>query len=345
MSQQEYIKGKSLWSDAVTKLRKNRLAVISFWIILFYCAVCVLAPVLPLHSYSTQVIEHAVLPPSFKPAKDVIVENKESQLLHIARTRLDRDTLTEEMAAELEDTRVEVAEGIAESPEIYNNVYLLGTDDLGRDILARTIYGAQISIAIGLVGAVLSVIVGMVVGAFSGYIGGKTDFFIMRFVDVMYGLPYMMIVIILMAVFPKSIMTLFVALSLISWLTTARVVRGQILSLKNSLFVEAARSMGASRRRIIFRHMIPNCFGIIIVYTTLRVPQFIMMESFLSFLGLGVSAPYASWGTLISDGTTSMASNPWRLLVPAVAMSVFLFAMNFLGDGLRDALDPKKRRD
>jgi oligopeptide transport system permease protein len=210
-------------------------------------------------------------------------------------------------------------------------------------MLARIIYGGQISIAIGLIGTVTSVLIGILVGALAGYIGGKTDYLIMRFVDVMYGLPYMLLVIILMAIFGRNIFNLFLALSLVSWLVVARVVRGQIISLKNSEFVEAARSMGASTWRIVLRHLIPNTIGIIIVFATLRVPQFIMQESFLSFLGLGISAPFASWGSLVSDAVERLSTSPWQLFFPALAMTVFLFAMNFLGDGLRDAFDPHSK--
>lgn len=221
--------------------------------------------------------------------------------------------------------------------------YLLGTDYSGRDLLARIIYGGQISIMIGLVGTLFSVFIGIVLGALAGYLGGKVDYIIMRIVDVMYGLPYMLIVIICMAIFGRSIMNLFIALGIVSWLTIARMVRGQIMSLKNSEYVEAARSMGAKTWRIIFRHMIPNSLSIIIVYSTLRIPAFIMQESFLSFLGLGVQAPFASWGSLISNGVSSMTIYPWRLIFPSIAMTLFLFAMNFFGDGLRDAFDPQSK--
>lgn len=196
---------------------------------------------------------------------------------------------------------------------------------------------------IGLVGTFFSVFIGIVLGALAGYLGGRVDYIIMRIVDVMYGLPYMLIVIICMAIFGRSIMNLFIALGIVSWLTIARMVRGQIMSLKNSEYVEAARSMGAKTWRIIFRHMIPNSLSIIIVYSTLRVPAFIMQESFLSFLGLGVQAPFASWGSLISNGVSSMTIYPWRLIFPSIAMTLFLFAMNFFGDGLRDAFDPQSK--
>ena len=193
---------------------------------------------------------------------------------------------------------------------------------------------------IGLIGTLTAVLIGILVGAFSGYIGGWFDNLTMRFVDIMYGLPYMLIVIIMRALFGRDNITLFVAIALVSWLTIARVVRGQIISLKNSEFVEAARSIGASTGRIVLRHMVPNTLGIVIVFSTLLIPSFIMSESFLSFLGLGISAPLASWGSLVSEGVKVMELYPWELIVPAVAMTVFLFAMNFLGDGLRDAFDP-----
>ena len=221
--------------------------------------------------------------------------------------------------------------------------YLLGTDYSGRDLMSRIIYGGQISIMIGLVGTLFSVFIGIVLGALAGYLGGKVDYVIMRIVDVMYGLPYMLIVIIAMAIFGRSIFNLFIALGIVSWLTIARMVRGQIMSLKNSEYVEAARSMGAKTWRIIFKHMIPNSLSIIIVYSTLRIPSFIMQESFLSFLGLGVQAPMASWGSLISNGVASMTIYPWRLIFPSIAMTLFLFAMNFFGDGLRDAFDPQSK--
>jgi len=258
-----------------------------------------------------------------------------------------RVLLSQEEKARLEELKVKIATESEMKNEkevkIHERKYLFGTDYVGRDMLARTIWGGQMSIAIGLIGGITSVMIGLFFGAIAGYVGGKTDYIIMRVVDIMYSIPYMMLVIILMSLFGRSILLMFVALSLVSWLTVARVVRGQIISLKNSEYVEAARSMGASSARIIFRHLVPNTFGIIIVYTTLRIPVFIQMEAFLSFLGLGISAPYASWGSLIGDAVEGMNAYPWRLFFPAIAMTVFLFAMNFLGDGLRDAFDPQSK--
>lgn len=230
-----------------------------------------------------------------------------------------------------------------EASRKHDRQYYLGTDYQGRDMLSRIIYGGQVSIAIGFIGTITSVLIGIVLGALAGYLGGKVDYFIMRVVDIMYGLPYMLLVIIAMAIFGRNILNLFFALAIISWLTISRMVRGQIMSLKNQEFIEAARSMGAPTWRIIFRHLVPNSLSVIIVFSTLRIPSFIMTESFLSFLGLGVQAPYASWGSLVGDAVGGMTLYPWKLFFPAAAMTIFLFAMNFLGDGLRDAFDPQSK--
>jgi oligopeptide transport system permease protein len=276
---------------------------------------------------------------------DNLVGKVDAQILRNISKELRAQNKAGEVTFPLKES-VEVNDGVVASVSASlksERHYLLGTDYSGRDLLARIIYGGQISIMIGLIGTLFSVFIGIVLGALAGYLGGRVDYIIMRIVDVMYGLPYMLIVIICMAIFGRSIMNLFIALGIVSWLTIARMVRGQIMSLKNSEYVEAARSMGAKTWRIIFRHMIPNSLSIIIVYSTLRVPAFIMQESFLSFLGLGVQAPFASWGSLISNGVSSMTIYPWRLIFPSIAMTLFLFAMNFFGDGLRDAFDPQSK--
>lgn len=266
--------------------------------------------------------------------RDIAIE--EGRVILSEKDKQELAALEEQIA-----TETRVIDG--KETNIHERKYLFGTDYLGRDMLARTIWGGQMSIAIGLIGGITSVLIGLFFGSIAGYVGGKTDYIIMRVVDILYSMPYMMLVIILMALFGRSIILMFLALSMVSWLTVARVVRGQIISLKNSEYIEAARSMGASPARIIFRHLVPNTFGILIVYTTLRIPVFIQMEAFLSFLGLGISAPYASWGSLIGDAVEGMNVYPWRLFFPAIAMTVFLFAMNFLGDGLRDAFDPQSK--
>ena len=219
-----------------------------------------------------------------------------------------------------------------------------GTDALGRDLLSRSLYGGQISIAVGIVGTLVSLLVGVLYGAIAGYRGGRTDELMMRFVDLLYSLPYLFLVIILLVFFSSSIIMLFVALGLVQWLTMARIVRGQVLSLKNAEFVQAARLAGTRPLTIVFRHLLPNMVGPIVVYATLTVPSVILQEAFLSFLGLGVQPPRSSWGTLINDGAGVMALFPWLVAFPAVILAAVLFSLNVLGDGLRDALDPRLQR-
>jgi oligopeptide transport system permease protein len=222
--------------------------------------------------------------------------------------------------------------------------FWLGTDQLGRCVLTRLLYGAGISIGIGLAATLVSFVIGVLWGAVAGYYGGRVDGFMMRIVDVLYGLPFMFIVILLMIVFGRSTINLFIALGAVQWLTMSRVVRGQILSLKHREFVEAAIALGVPRRRIVWRHLLRNTVGPVIVYATLMVPAVILEEAFLSFLGLGVQPPNPSWGTMITDGVSVIDTHPWLILYPGLVLSLTLFCMNFVGDGIRDALDPQGQR-
>jgi oligopeptide transport system permease protein len=226
-----------------------------------------------------------------------------------------------------------------------DSVHWLGTDDLGRDMFTRIIFGARISLMVGVLSTLVSVVIGVVYGAVAGYVGGRVDSMMMRTVDILYSLPYVILVIVILVVFGRSIYNLFIALGAIQWLTMSRIVRGQVMSLKKMEFVEAARAMGVRTPAIIFRHLIPNSMGPVIVFSTLTVPAVILEEAFLSFLGLGVQPPLSSWGTLISDGVKGMETYPWMLIYPCLTLMFTLLALNFLGDGLGDALDPKASKD
>ncbi len=225
------------------------------------------------------------------------------------------------------------------------SAHWLGTDTLGRDLFARMLYGGRISLMVGLVATFVALVIGVSYGAIAGYVGGKVDAAMMRIVDILYALPFTIFVILLMVFFGRNIFLLFFAIGAVEWLTMARIVRGQVLSIKKMEFIEAARALGFGRRRIIFRHVIPNVLGPIIVYTTLTIPAVMLLEAFLSFLGLGVQPPMSSWGALIKDGADKMEEFWWLLVFPGGIFSLTLFSLNFLGDGLRDALDVRSAKD
>lgn len=280
--------GSSLWSDALHRLRRNRLAVFGGCALLVLALLCVFGP--------------------------LFTQSYQEQNLDLGAT----------------------APGAA---------HWLGTDTLGRDLFSRILYGGRISLTVGLVATLVALTIGVTYGAVAGFFGGKTDVVMMRLVDILYALPFTIFVILLMVFFGRNIVLLFFAIGAVEWLTMARIVRGQILSIKKMEYIEAARSLGLGRRRIIFRHMIPNILGPIIVYATLTIPAVMLLEAFLSFLGLGVQPPMSSWGVLIKDGAEKMEEFWWLLVFPGGVFSLTLFSLNFLGDGLRDALDVRASKD
>lgn len=304
----DLVTGSSLWRDAWRRLFKNKLAVFGMIVVVVIVLASVIGP--------------AVIQRATGYAYDVIPK----------------------------DTRLNKSFAPFRSPEGgFAWTHPMGTDNAGRDILARVLSGGQISLMVALISTLVSLLIGVSYGAIAGYIGGHLDDVMMRVVDVLYSLPYIIIVIVLLALLPAKTPTgqlaeLFFALGAVSWLTMARIVRGQVMSLKNQDFVLAARATGVSTPKIIFRHLVPNALGPVIVYATLTIPSVMLSEAFLSFLGLGVRPPRVSWGSLAAEGAQTLAIFPWQLIFPGVTMALMLLSLNFLGDGLRDALDPQTRR-
>jgi len=286
---QNFPKGTSLTQDAFARLRKNKMAMISLFILLFIISISLLTPWIAPYSYEEQNLDLGASAPS--------------------------------------------------------TGHLLGTDALGRDQLTRIMYGSRISLMVGFIATAVALTIGVFWGAVAGFLGGRVDAIMMRIVDTLYALPFTIFIILLTVIFGSSMLLLFLAIGAVEWLTMARIVRGQVLTIKRQEYVEAAVSMGLSPWRIISRHLIPNVLGPVIIYTTLTIPSVILLESFLSFLGLGIQPPASSWGSLISGGVETMEEYPWLLIFPGLVLTITLFSLNFLGDGLRDALDPRASKD
>lgn len=304
----DIVRGTSLWKDARRRLFKNKLAVFGLVVVSIVTLASLLGPsVLKLITG---------LPPDYIPSDGALIKSFPP---------------------------------FTAPDGSFSWAHPMGTDRQGRDLLARVLQGGQISLMVGIIATLMSLVIGVSYGAVAGYLGGRLDNLMMRLVDVLYAIPYIILVIVLLSMFrdqtPRGqLILLFIALGSVSWLTMARIVRGQVLSLKHQEFVLAARATGVSTPRIIFRHIVPNTLGPVIVYATLTIPSVMLAEAFLSFLGFGVQPPLASWGSLVTDGIQNIGIFPWQLIFPGLTMALTLFSLNFLGDGLRDALDPRMRK-
>ncbi len=302
------IQGRSLWQDARRRLFANKAAVTSMVILAIVAFLSVVMPFVWPHQFDQVYIDRISCPPP------------------------DYLGMTAIFGSQADACPSAVGQG-----------HIFGTDANGRDLFIRVMHGGRVSLSIGVTATFVALLIGVLYGATAGFLGGRIDNYMMRFVDVLYALPYIFFVIILVVVFGRNYILMFIAIGAVEWLTMARIVRGQTLSIRRREFIEAAEAAGVSNWGIIRRHILPNVVGPVIVYVTLTVPAVILAESFLSFLGLGVQEPATSWGVLISDGKDQMESYPWMLIFPAAFMVVTLFCFNFIGDGLRDALDPKDR--
>ncbi|WP_374828090.1 ABC transporter permease [Pseudochrobactrum saccharolyticum] len=364
------VAGRSLWQDAWIRLRRNHAAVASAVVLIFLSLVGIFGPMVSPHPYEKIYPQFVRVAPSLEayPRADTIIPGLEREMARarlkggepeLAGSKLTID-VTSSAGRELDQRVLRYFErsDLFSNPslelaadklsgklslDVARNYFFFGTDNLGRDMMTRTFIGVRISLAIGLLASVMALVLGVSYGAISGYLGGRADNIMMRIVDILYSLPFIFFVILMLVFFGRSIIIIFIAIGATEWLDMARIVRGQTLSLKRQEFVQAAEALGATRRGIITRHIIPNALGPVIVFVTLLVPKAILLESLLSFLGLGVQDPMTSLGLLISEGAQNMRGASWQLIFPAVTLTLILFALNFLGDGLRDSLDPKDR--
>ncbi|MDD1497705.1 ABC transporter permease subunit [Agrobacterium sp. CNPSo 3708] len=366
---QAEVRSRSLFQLAAMRFRRNRAAMAGSVMLVLITLFSFIGPHFLTHTYDQVFSSYVSVPPSLEPRPDV--NNLQEVMEGVAsRARVDlkefavsgqtftatvtsssaidpRTTRYFDRANEFENTKVVATEDEGRTlkleGEVNREYFFFGTDTNGRDMLARVMLGGQISIAVGVLASLVSLGIGVVYGATAGYIGGRVDNVMMRFVEILYSLPFVFLVVVLVVFFGRSFILIFLVIGAVEWLDMARIVRGQTLALKRREFVGAAQALGLSDWQIIRRHIIPNTIGPVVVFVTVVVPKVILLESFLSFLGLGVQAPLTSWGALISEGANNMQSAPWLLIFPALFFVLTLFSLNFVGDGLRDALDPKDR--
>lgn len=359
---------RSLWATAMMRLRRNRAAMVSVFVLIIMAFAGIFGPVVAPHSYAKVYPEFVKVPPSLTPYPhtEEVIPAAETALrrarLDIGDITVDDGVVSIEVSSSREiDPRVSryldrssiFSNGAATISEdglsgtltadVQQLYFIMGTDGNGRDLFARILISLRISLMIGLLATAVALTIGVLYGATAGFIGGRVDNVMMRVVDILYSLPFIFFVILLVVFFGRNVVLMFIAVGAVEWLDMARITRGQTLSLRQREFVQAAEAMGVSRGAIIRRHIIPNTLGTVAIYMTLLIPKVILLESFLSFLGLGVQEPLTSLGVLISEGANNMRNAPYMLFWPALTMTVLLFALNFLGDGLRDALDPKDR--
>ena len=365
----EPIVGRSLWGNAWARLKRNRAAMLSLYYLAFIAVISICGPWVVPHQYTTIYGDYVRMPPSLSayPKPEMIqgaltdaikrmrVDIKEWHqdgnrvIVTVTSTKPidDRNIRYLDRSDAFDDTRIEnkSPDGleVTMSSAVKQQYFFFGTDNTGRDLLSRTLMAGRISLAIGLLAGVVAGVIGVIYGATAGFSGGRVDEVMMRIVDVLYSLPFIFFVIMLVVFFGRNFVLMFLAVGAVLWLDMARIVRGQALSIRRQEYVQAAEAMGIGQRGILIRHVIPNLLGPVVIYMTLLVPQVIILESFLSFLGLGVQEPMTSWGVLISVGAKNIGTANWLLLFPAFFLVSTLFALNFVGDGLRDALDPRDR--
>ncbi len=362
-------KGRSLWDDARDRLLANRAAVASIIVLLTIGLISILGPILSPHHYDTVYRDYVKVPASleaypkpeqvepgfmssakrarltvdaFEREGDTIVAKVTSSrdidprsVLYFDRSDLFKNTELTDMSADNKSATVRA--------DINFMHFYFGTDANGRDMMTRTFIAGRVSLTIGLLATIVAISIGVLYGATSGYLGGRVDQMMMRVVDILYSLPFIFFVIMLVVFFGRNFILMFIAVGAVEWLDMARIVRGQTLTIKRQEYVQAAEALGVADGGIVRRHIIPNTLGPVVVYMTLLVPKVILLESFLSFLGLGIQEPMTSWGVLISEGARNLQGAPWMLIFPSIFLTSTLFALNFIGDGLRDALDPKDR--